>query len=485
MENSRKILIIDDDPVTIALVSQLLQKNSYEIDIARDGDEGQNKLQDLTPNLVICDVVLPKVDGFAFCREFLRSHPNIPLVIVSSKIQAKDAFLSMGAAAFLPKPIDTKLLLAAIVGLIGEEEAETSKENSFVTEVEESSIKSEEEPEVHSAEEISHRAQNEPLFSQELLSRNRPAKGRKILLVDDEPALQEMMRLGLTQAGYTVETANNGQEGLARINAEAPDLIIADVLMPVMDGYAFYRELKRSKTTDKIPVLMLTARSKLKDSFEALGAEFFITKPFDPDGLLSRIDQLMEVNPSTAALEPKMPQAASPSPVVKEEPKPLAKEEKKALLPGAKKVLALGYDEKSMKSILQYFESEGCQLNVVKESGKVVDEYNSLEPCLIILQVSLEVATDKIVGDLASAVRGKKRSNETDIKNKKTKAVFKEPAIVLYKVAEEVKVGSGGTENLVAMEDLIQRCQDNGSTKYIGQYSTLSFPSKIREFIKI
>ena len=109
---------------------------------------------------------------------------------------------------------------------------------------------------------------------------------KKILIVEDEPDMQQMVQMRLEAAGYKVITANNGQEGLAKVNEELPDLIISDVLMPVMDGFTFYKELKAKKATEDIPVLILTARGKMEDSFKVMGADDFIAKPFNAQDFL-------------------------------------------------------------------------------------------------------------------------------------------------------------------------------------------------------
>ena len=115
---------------------------------------------------------------------------------------------------------------------------------------------------------------------------------KKILVVDDDSTLQTMLRMGLENCGYRVFLANNGREGLEKIQSEKLDLIITDILMPVMDGYTFYKEVRRNKATESIPVLMLTVKNNMRDALETLGVNFFLSKPFDPDQLLATISKL-------------------------------------------------------------------------------------------------------------------------------------------------------------------------------------------------
>ncbi|HQP11921.1 MAG TPA: response regulator, partial [Candidatus Omnitrophota bacterium] len=85
---------------------------------------------------------------------------------------------------------------------------------------------------------------------------------QKILLVDDAREILDLMQAMLEGQGYEVIVATNGVEGLAKAKKDRPQLIIADVLMPEMDGYLFFKELRKDPATERIPVLIITARAK-------------------------------------------------------------------------------------------------------------------------------------------------------------------------------------------------------------------------------
>ncbi|MCU7496416.1 MAG: response regulator transcription factor [Ignavibacteria bacterium] len=112
----------------------------------------------------------------------------------------------------------------------------------------------------------------------------------KILLVDDEKDIIELLQYNIEQVGYEVISANNGLEAMEKI-LEMPDLIILDVMMPVMDGYEVCRKIRQSKLTLHIPVILLTAKSAESDEVKGLelGADDFITKPISPKKLIARI----------------------------------------------------------------------------------------------------------------------------------------------------------------------------------------------------
>ena len=116
------------------------------------------------------------------------------------------------------------------------------------------------------------------------------AESKKILVVDDEQQLALAVKIRLQSRGYQVITANDGRQALELAEQEQPDLVILDVLMPVMDGYSCLRELNTRFGRGKIPVIVLTARDRMKDLFELEEIEDYVIKPFDHDDLLTRIE---------------------------------------------------------------------------------------------------------------------------------------------------------------------------------------------------
>src|SRR3990172_8033750 len=116
---------------------------------------------------------------------------------------------------------------------------------------------------------------------------------RTILVVDDEPAVRDALERALRTAGYVVRLAANGAEGLEAVADQHPDLVVLDVLMPVMDGFEACRRLREAG--DRTPVLMLTARDAIDDRVDGLdaGADDYVVKPFALDELLARIRALL------------------------------------------------------------------------------------------------------------------------------------------------------------------------------------------------
>lgn len=113
---------------------------------------------------------------------------------------------------------------------------------------------------------------------------------KKILVVDDEVDLVEILKLSLEVNNYEVITAFDGEEALEKAKKEKPDLILLDIVMPKKDGWTFVREMKMDESIKHIPVIVLTVKEQLKDEFELEGVKDFIVKPIEIEKLLDKID---------------------------------------------------------------------------------------------------------------------------------------------------------------------------------------------------
>lgn len=117
----------------------------------------------------------------------------------------------------------------------------------------------------------------------------------KILIVEDEPAIQELLVFNVTQAGFVALRAGDAEEAWQQIRDHAPDLILLDWMLPSTSGVVLARQLRSEAQTKDIPIIMLTARSDERDKVLGLesGADDYITKPFSPRELMARIRAVM------------------------------------------------------------------------------------------------------------------------------------------------------------------------------------------------
>jgi adenylate cyclase len=201
----RRVLVVDDDQVVRDLLTQFLQREGFEPHTAADGIEGLRKARSLQPGAIVLDVMMPQIDGWSVLAALkgdpdLAEIPVIMLTIVDDKMRG----YTLGAAEYLIKPIDRARLRV-------------------------------------------------------VLERHCGPRGL-VLVVDDDRDVRERTRQMISREGFRVVEAGNGREALARLETEQPDVILLDLLMPEMDGFAFLDELRKRDDSKQPPVVVLTAK---------------------------------------------------------------------------------------------------------------------------------------------------------------------------------------------------------------------------------
>ena len=118
----------------------------------------------------------------------------------------------------------------------------------------------------------------------------------KILVIDDDEAINELLKINLELFGYPVITAKNGIEGFALVKQELPDLVILDVMMPEVDGFTVAKRIRENPETKNIPILMLTALSMVQDKVKGfdIGVDDYLVKPFEMEELRVRVRALLK-----------------------------------------------------------------------------------------------------------------------------------------------------------------------------------------------
>jgi len=118
----------------------------------------------------------------------------------------------------------------------------------------------------------------------------------KVLIIDDVPETREFIRFVLEQAGYSVDEAEDGRQGLQKAQREPFDLIITDLAMPGMDGFTLVKQLRTSSAMGDTKIIISTAHGKLKDMFEVgkkSGVQYFIEKPFMAEELIEKVEKVL------------------------------------------------------------------------------------------------------------------------------------------------------------------------------------------------
>ncbi len=201
------VLVIDDDAAARELMQRFLTSKGFRVETAANGQDGLRKAAELMPAAITLDIMMPGMDGWAVLAALKQDTKlaTIPVVMLTI-VDEKSLGFALGAADYLTKPIDRKRL-------------------------------------------------------DEVLERYRigPDKG-VVLMVEDDAPTRKMTRHSLQKSGLNVVEAHNGEEALARLASLTPQLILLDLMMPVMDGFQFLAQLRQNPAWRSIPVVVLTAK---------------------------------------------------------------------------------------------------------------------------------------------------------------------------------------------------------------------------------
>lgn len=120
------------------------------------------------------------------------------------------------------------------------------------------------------------------------------ARARRVLVVDDDPAIRRILTLTLELEGYEIETASDGQEALRALGRALPDVVVLDVMMPKLNGFQVLQRMREEPRTADVPVIILTAKAGTEDVWEGWrrGVDYYMTKPFDVEELLRFMEHI-------------------------------------------------------------------------------------------------------------------------------------------------------------------------------------------------
>jgi two-component system cell cycle response regulator len=261
-----RILIIEDNPTNMELMAYLVTAFGYEVQIASDGTTGVDLAIQEPPDLVICDIEMPGLNGFDVVRALReRSETrSLPMVAVTAyaMVGDRERMLAAGFDGYLSKPIDPQTFMNEVAAYLPEKKRSTSQ------------------PETHEA--ITH---NEPT----------PHAGNPlILVVDDSPVNLALIKSTLEPCGYRVVTADTVDAGLKLTRHYAFDLILSDLHMAPDTGLDFLTLVRATETLSAIPFLLCTSsRTDPNDGLEQqamkLGADVFFSRPIVPELLLQHV----------------------------------------------------------------------------------------------------------------------------------------------------------------------------------------------------
>jgi two-component system cell cycle response regulator len=260
------ILVIEDNPANLELMVYLLRAFGHEPVEALSGEQGLDLIRAQRPDLILCDLQLPGIDGFQVARR-LRGDPGlggIPLVAVTAQAMVgdRDRVLAEGFDGYITKPILPESFPGQIAPYLPEDSP--SQEPAA-------------HPTVPGASPV-------------------PSQGASVLLVDDVPTNLGLLRSILEPSGYRVRTAQGVREALALARLEPPDLIVSDVVMPEATGLDLVAEVRGDPSLSRIPVVLHSATSgsgRNRARALALGASGFLVRPIEPRLFLAEVEELI------------------------------------------------------------------------------------------------------------------------------------------------------------------------------------------------
>jgi CheY-like chemotaxis protein len=243
------VLVIDDEAAVRDLMQRFLGREGFRVVTAASGEEGLRRARELKPEAITLDVMMPGMDGWAVLSA-LKSDPavaDIPVVMLTI-VDDKNLGYALGAADYLTKPIDRDRLTAVL---------------------------------------------------------GKYRRDQPVLVVDDDPEVRGLLRRMLEPAGFAVVEADNGRAALERLREVKPTVILLDLMMPEMDGFAFVSEFRRHEAWRAIPIVVITAKDLTREDRERLNGyvqKILMKGAHGRDELLADVRELVAA--SVAARRP-------------------------------------------------------------------------------------------------------------------------------------------------------------------------------------
>ncbi len=261
-----KILIIEDEEALLSVLEKKLSLEGYDVFTARDGQEGLEKIREHLPDLVLLDIIMPKLGGFEVLEALKKEKgkiAQIPVVIISNSGLSVEIEKSMdlGARDYLVKAeLNPGEVIKKIEKLIGKPEKNSVSKKT------------------------------EPIKQAQTI------EGSKILIVEDDKFLRDLCQRKLEKEGFQVITAIDGEDGLKKMKEGKPSLVLLDIILPGLDGFEVLKRIQKDPDLVKIPVVLLSNLGQEEDVKKGveLGAKDYLIKAhFTPGEIIEKIKKIL------------------------------------------------------------------------------------------------------------------------------------------------------------------------------------------------
>jgi two-component system cell cycle response regulator len=261
MEKMARVLVIEDNPASLDLLVYLLRAFGHTPLSARDGVQGLAAAQSENPDLILCDIQLPGVDGLEVCRQ-LKADPvlrKVPLVAVTAyaMVGDREKLLMEGFDGYLSKPINPATFIAEMAPYLHTTQADFMEK-----------------------------------FAQDAVPSVKPTNGT-ILVVDNSPVNVRLAHSILEPFGYSIIEARSVDEAMVTMAKCRPDLILSDIHMPVKDGFDLIRAVKADDELRLIPFVFISSTvwgDHERNRALSLGADRFLIRPIEPHALVAELE---------------------------------------------------------------------------------------------------------------------------------------------------------------------------------------------------
>jgi DNA-binding response OmpR family regulator len=246
-----KILIIEDEDALASVLSSKFKLEGFEALVGVDGEDGLNKIKTWQPDLILLDIIMPKMNGYEVMEDLQNNNNKIPIIVISNSGQdvELEKIKKLGAIDYIIKTqINPEEVVEKVQNVLSGRVVVDNKKEEKNNEKKEFNV----------------------------------SNGVKVLLVEDDSFLRDICSKKLKKEGFNVAAAVDGEEAVKKVGEFKPAIVLLDIILPAMDGFEVLKEIRshQDKEVKDVPVIMLTNLGQEEDNKKAfdLGASDYLVK---------------------------------------------------------------------------------------------------------------------------------------------------------------------------------------------------------------